>query len=194
MHTFQSLGPASVLSPRSATFPGNTASSAGCSQALEHHRSEALCPQQAEAGRRATLQGAAPSSLREGAGLLPPQLPTLLMLLCAGGPQDSSGRSELITAGNGAPAATSPAPSGTVCPSSESPPQPLCKLPSVRANSSEILGILKSPLIFRKAQGWVLGHGRSWRAQPPTGSLTLSRSRSLRCLASLICTFLGRPI
>lgn len=125
------------------------------------------------------MRGVTSSSFPGGAGLLPPQLPTLLMLLCAGGPQDSASRSELIIAGNRAPGASSSTPSGTVCPSSESPPQLLCKLTSVGTKSLEVLCILKSPLIFRRAQGWMSGRRNPWLAQPPTGTFTLSGLESL---------------
>ena len=123
--------------------------------------------------------GVTPFSLCEGAGLLPLQLPTLPMLLCTGGPQDSASRNELIIAGNPAPAARGSVPSGPIGSSSESPPQLLCKLASAETKSLEVLGILKSLLIFRKTQGWGSGQGHPWLAQPPTGSLTLSGSESL---------------
>lgn len=128
----------------------------------------------AESGRRATLQGVAPSSLHEGAGLLPPQLPTLLMLLCEGGPQDSSGRSEFIIAGNGAPAATPSAPRGL-----------FALLQRVLHNCfadelwCEQDAWKHCVFIFSKAQGRASGHRRSWLAQPPTGSFSLSRSEAL---------------
>lgn len=78
------------------------------------------------------------------------RLPTLLSDLCMGGLQDRSGRSELIIAGDSVPAASSSSPLGTVCPSSESPPPLLCKLPSVRTKGLEAC-IPAGPLLFRKA-------------------------------------------
>lgn len=81
----------------------NTVSSAGCSQAQEHRW---FVPR-ARAGRRATLSGVTPASLR---GCQHSRC------YCAWRSPRRLGRSELIIAGNRAPAATSSVPSGDCSP------------------------------------------------------------------------------
>jgi hypothetical protein len=65
LQKFQSLGPASVPSPRSATIPGTL-----CPQQPESRPKSRDCFSQEQDWEEATLWGILPSSLRDWAGLL----------------------------------------------------------------------------------------------------------------------------